>query len=368
MTGRTDNAEYVKSDPVWVRPDVLPGLAQVDTLILDIDGVVMDVSNSIRTVGCDAVRAYLTLIRGWPDGGAFVEPEEIEFYKLADGFNDDWEIAGVNVLMYLVKSELTGVRDAAALRAVPPSISDLAAAARQSREGVPYVRRRLLDMLDAAQRERVLAQWDYQKIVRIFQELYAGEDHCFAFYGYHPEYVHVPGRIALDRPLIRRESIPPCISKFGVYSGRTWEETQAALEMAGIADLFTRERVIVVDDRLLKPDPRGLKVLIERMGSRAAVFVGDMPDDRETARRYRAGRTERDPQVFDCLVLSGPLSGRDDAEIREAGADVIAPDVNAFMEWWARLATQVVVGEPGTGSPVCRAEEADRSATRRRPI
>ena len=354
MTGRTDNAEYVKSDPVWVRPEALPGLTQVDTLIFDIDGVIMDVSNSIRTVGCDAVRAYLTVLLGWPDSGAFVEPQEIELYKLADGFNDDWEIAGLNVLAYLVKSQLTGSRDVAELRAASPSIAELAAAARESRGGVPYVRRRLLEMLDETQRERVLAQWDYRKIVQVFQELYAGEDHCFAFYGYHPEFIHVPGRIALDRTLIRRESIPAGISKLGVYSGRTWEETKAALEMAGIADLFTRERVIVVDDHMLKPDPRGLITLIERMGSCAAVFIGDMPDDRETVRRYRAGRRDNDPQVIDCLVLSGPLGSREDDEIRAAGADVIAPDVNAFMEWWSRLARQVTASAPGRAEPAGR--------------
>jgi HAD superfamily phosphatase len=338
MINKTDNAQYVKSGAVWVRPDSLSGLKRADTLIFDIDGVVMDVSNSIRTVGCDAVRVYLTLLLRWPDTGTFVEPEEIEAYKLADGFNDDWEIAGINVLTYLVKSELTGSRDVTALRATHPSIADLAKAVREARGGVPYVRRRLLDMLDEAQRERVLARWDYRKIVQVFQELYAGEDHCFAFYGYNPEHVHVPGRIALDRKLIRRESIPPGISKLGVYSGRTWEETKAALEMAGIADLFTRERVIVVDDKMLKPDPAGLLTLIRRMESIAAVYVGDMPDDREAVRRYRSVKSDADVAVFDCLVLSGPLGSRHEGEIRAAGADVIAPDVNAFMEWWSEMA------------------------------
>ncbi|UCH34618.1 MAG: hypothetical protein JSV65_19200 [Armatimonadota bacterium] len=340
MTDREPDPQYASSGAVLVRPQVLPHLASIDTVIFDIDGVVMDVTQSIRTVGCDAVRVYLTQLAGWPDTGAFVEPEEIELYKLADGFNDDWEIAGINVLTYLVKSELTGSTDAAALRQTTPSIADLAANARRSRGGVPFVRQTLLGLLDGAARERALGLWDCRKIVQVFQELYAGEDHCFAFYGYHPQYVHVAGRIALDRPLIRRESIPPAIGKFGVYSGRTWEETRAALEMAGIADLFTRERVIVVDDKLLKPDPGGLAALVQRMESAAAIYIGDMPDDREAARRYRAAKSDTDAEVFDCLVLSGPLGRRDDDEIRAGCADVIAPDVNAFMEWWTEIAAE----------------------------
>ena len=337
MSGQ-DVQEYTTSGEVLVRPDALAGLARIDTLILDVDGVVMDVTNSIRIVGCDAVRVYLTRILSWPDDGPFVEPREIELYKLADGFNDDWEIAGINVLTYLVKAELTGSRDVARLRRTKPTIAELAGAVRESRGGVPFVRRTVLDLLDGEARERVLSQWDYNKIVQVFQEIYAGEDHCYAFYGYHPQHVHQPGRIALDRPLIRRQSIPKSLTKFGVYSGRTWEETKAALEMAGIADLFTRERVIVVDDGMLKPDPRGLATLVQRMDSAAAVFIGDMPDDREAVRRYRSGRTEAEPEIFDCLVLSGPLGGRCAGEIRAAGADVIASDVNVFMEWWAREA------------------------------
>jgi len=329
--------QYVSSasGAVLVCPDTLPRLTAVDTLIFDVDGVIMDVTRSIRMVGCDAVRVYLTRLVGWPEGDPFVEPGEIELYRLAQGFNDDWEIAGINVLTYLVKAELTGSIDLATLRRTPPSIGDLAQAARESRGGVPFVREKLLDALDPEARERVLSLWDYRKIVQVFQELYAGEDHCYQFYGYHPQYVHVPGRIALDRPLIRRESLPPGVTKFGVYSGRTWEETRAALEMAGIADLFTRERVIVVDDGMIKPDPRGLATLMRRMQSAAAVYVGDMPDDREAVRRYQSGRGRGEPEVFDCLVLSGPMRGRSDEEIRAAGADIIAPDVNAFMEWWA---------------------------------
>ena len=334
--------EYASSGPVLVRPELLPRLASIDTLIFDIDGVIMDVTRSIRAVGCDAVRVYLTQLLAWPDTGQFIEAGDIEAYKLADGFNDDWEIAGINVLTYLVKGELANTRDAAALRTLAPTIADLAEAARESRGGGEHVRSRLLAMLDGAARDRVLRAWDYKQIVQVFQELYAGEDHCHDFYGYHPQFVHAPGRIALDRPLMRRESLPPSIAKLGIYSGRTWEETRAALDMAGIADLVARERVIVVDDGMVKPDPRGLATLVERMDSTAAVFVGDMPDDREAVRRYRAQYAGR-PEVFDCLVLSGPLGGRPQDEICAAGADVIAPDVNVFMEWWARECRSPVI-------------------------
>ncbi len=329
--------EYASCGPVLVRPEALPRFAAVDTFIFDVDGVIMDVTRSMRTVGCDAVRLYLTQLVSWPDSGEFIKPQDIAAYKLADGFNDDWQIAGINVLTCLVKAELTGARDAAALRQAPPTIAELAAGARRSRAGPGYVRTMLLGLLDAAARERVLHAWDYPKIVQAFQELYAGEDHCYEFYGYHPELIHVPGRIARDRPLLQRASLPAHITKLGVYSGRTWQETRAALDMAGIADLFVRERVIVVDDGLVKPDPRGLAVLVERMGSAAAVFVGDMPDDREAVRRYRAEYSQGAP-VLDCLVLSGPLGGRPQAEARAEGADVIAPDVKVFLKWWAETA------------------------------
>jgi len=123
MKDSAPRPDYVSSGAVSVRPEALPRFAAVDTFIFDVDGVIMDVTRSMRTVGCDAVRLYLTQLLSWPDSGEFIRPDDIAAYKLADGFNDDWAIAGVNVLTCLAKAELTGTRDAAALRQAPPTIT-----------------------------------------------------------------------------------------------------------------------------------------------------------------------------------------------------------------------------------------------------
>jgi hypothetical protein len=57
-----------------------------------------------------------------------------------------------------------------------------------------------------------------------------------------------------------------------------------------------------------------------------------MPDDRRAVRRYRDEAGPEDATLLDCLVRTGPVGEQSEEVIRSAGADIVAPDVNALLD------------------------------------
>ncbi|MEE8209463.1 MAG: hypothetical protein V3R38_01795, partial [bacterium] len=64
----------------------------IDALIFDMDGVLMDVSGSYREVIRRVPQVFLEQVcRLAPMEGELVSPEEVDAFKRAGGFNNDWE-------------------------------------------------------------------------------------------------------------------------------------------------------------------------------------------------------------------------------------------------------------------------------------
>ncbi len=78
--------------------------SSLDVLIFDMDGVLIDVSNSYRKTIQETVHLYLTTILGLK-----MEPEKlsldqaISLFKSAGGFNNDWDLTS-GLLLYLLSA------------------------------------------------------------------------------------------------------------------------------------------------------------------------------------------------------------------------------------------------------------------------
>jgi HAD superfamily hydrolase (TIGR01548 family) len=261
--------------------------ASADALIFDVDGVLVDVNDSLRMVTCNAVQFYLTSILSWKTDTFYVVPHDIAFFKSAGGFNDDWDLTRAFVLLYLVKANRLAATHATRLRRAAPTIGQVTRALRQSAAGYAGLQRLLLDPLDQAARSWVLGRWDAELIARVFKEHFAGKKFCREFYGFDPQYYFGPAYIDRDRPLVDPRLLAAGNWKLGLYTGRTLAESKHAISLIGAEKLFQWEHVVTADDSIYKPNPRGLELLAQRMGFKRAVFFGDMPDDAEAALRYR---------------------------------------------------------------------------------
>ena len=58
--------DYLRlSKDIELRRERLKEIGSIDTIIFDIDGVLIDVKSSFRKVSCLTVKAYLSLVLGW---------------------------------------------------------------------------------------------------------------------------------------------------------------------------------------------------------------------------------------------------------------------------------------------------------------
>jgi len=69
---------------------------QVDTVVLDVDGVLVDVSDSYRRAIVDAVEHVY---------GETIDRADVQAFKDAEGFNNDWELTYAAALFVLAKRE-----------------------------------------------------------------------------------------------------------------------------------------------------------------------------------------------------------------------------------------------------------------------
>ncbi|HEY5609998.1 MAG TPA: hypothetical protein VIL97_02225, partial [Thermoanaerobaculia bacterium] len=115
------------SSEIFVSHAARPLLARVDTVVFDIDGVLVDVSASYPSVIAEATRFYLVEIAGLT-GSDPITPDETKLFKRAGGFNDDWSIAKAAVRLCLMKSARSGQRDVAVLRSESPTLEELTSA------------------------------------------------------------------------------------------------------------------------------------------------------------------------------------------------------------------------------------------------
>ncbi len=322
------------------RTDIsLPALESLDAVLFDIDGVLVEVSDSFRSVISLAVQHYFNKILGIPGESVLVSPDETALFKLAGRYNNDWDLAAGASAWGLLKLIFRPAppRDIAGLREGAPTLEEFTGRIKAEGGGLEVTLRLVREALDPARREEFDRLYRPDMVRRIFQEYYAGPRLCRFFYGFDPEYFEGPGLVERERPIIDIalvEALNASGVQFGVLSGRTPEEADYVLESLGLARLLHPRGQVVDDGHLTpKPDPDGLLHLAREMGFDSAVYVGDVPDDWSTVLAY--GRTAEAVlgKVSGCMVATGANpGGRISAHFERAGAHWLSTDVNALLQ------------------------------------
>jgi histidinol-phosphate aminotransferase len=146
-----------------------------------------------------------------------------------------------------------------------------------------------------------------------FQTLYLGEDGA-------------DGLRAREEPLISLDVLRSWASRLplGVVTGRPRAEAEWFLDRSGMRDLM---RVVVcLEDAPAKPDPKPVRLALERLGVERAWLVGDTPDDMRAA--ARAGALP--------IGIPAPGSDRETTEqaLSEAGGAAILERLEDLKEFW----------------------------------
>lgn len=317
------------SEPIFTaRPGTRDLLSRVDTVIFDMDGVLIDFTESIRPVNLLSIPTYLRTLPGWTAPDDLVTSEDIEQFKRAGGFNDDWDLTYAAVLLFLARSVLWDSRDASLLAHRAPTIAEFTSAIAARGGWLSAAEAIIFESLDAGQAGIVRSLWKQEEIRRIFQELYAG-DLAPRLYGFTPTINKGRGYVRNDRSLVD-PSLLPADRTLAALTGRTWEEAELGLELTGLRERIPLEtHAVTKRDELYKPEPEGMRRLLRRLNSRVAVYVGDSPDDLRTVLNFRRLPEAREITLLSVQVLTGPAGAASAPLFSEA--DLIAPDVNAFL-------------------------------------
>jgi phosphoglycolate phosphatase-like HAD superfamily hydrolase len=162
--------------------------------------------------------------------------------------------------------------------------------------------------------------------------MYAGDEACRQLYGFAPEYLHGEGCYRRETVLLDAALLPRRLP-VGILTGRTRNEAALAMQQAGLRERIPENSRVTEDDGVRKPDPATLALLRERMDFHYAVYVGDTMDDLRTVQQYRELRGGGKGKVLSCIVLSGPSGAAHRRLFLEAGAEIVAPDVNSLLQY-----------------------------------
>ena len=163
---------------LYIRQEVLPNLAKIDAILFDIDGVLLDVSASFRAATIETIQYFAVHTLGVEDTGKLLEIEDIEAFKFAGGFNDDWDLTCAAAALVVGKWTQTEAKDTATLRAAGPSWAEFTDALKRKGGGIVEAESFVLEMLNPTQRREFARSWNTRLVTRLFQEFYAGDDAC----------------------------------------------------------------------------------------------------------------------------------------------------------------------------------------------
>ncbi len=319
------------ADGVYATSRVAMQVEVADVIVFDMDGVLIDVHQSYPVVISKAVDHFLHE-RGFSGEDVAVTPEETQYFKAAGGFNSDWTLAQGVALIYLVKAYLAETRSIGTLRQFAPDLATVARAVGQYGGGMEGLRAALVHLVDEGALTTIEAEWDRERITRLAQEFYAG-DQAPVVFGVSNDTIRGAGLMLTETPLIDRDTLLNAPFRYGLYTGRNRGEVETAFQLAGLGGVFQEEALVTENAGVRKPDPAGLFHIQRVLKPRLMIYAGDNLDDWQTAARYEAERQLDDPPCLFCGVLGGSPGPLSFGLFQERGVDLMTKSVRALLAW-----------------------------------
>jgi HAD superfamily hydrolase (TIGR01548 family) len=328
----------------------------MDLLIFDMDGVLIDVSQSYRKTIQQTIHLYLEHCLGLK--ADLVSNEDISLFKSAGGFNNDWELTSGFLLYLLSISKVPPLPKKKRLLDLDTTVLYLRQQLSHFRQTRPltYKRKTLISFLDQVKvsggglkgiRSVLGKKWDgwvYHSgdlaqenlVKRIFQEIYLGEKFA-SHYRLQPLVYRDKGLYRREKPLIGKEILSSLRRrmKLGIASGRPKFEAELALNQFRLAPFFNS--IITLDEcekeevrllkatgkkvKLTKPHPYSILRVIKEIGisNPQCGYVGDVVDDMMAAKAAR-----KESNMLAIGFLGNPPHQKERKKsLLQAGADLL---------------------------------------------
>lgn len=297
-----------------VQPGSRKLLGQVDAVVFDCDGVLIDVRRSYDSA---ILRTAATMVEGFTGVRLPLDSagqELIVRIRRTGGFNDDWDTTyAITLFSFLSLEETPGREKLSArqlsdtLRRLSERVADFASRNRlEGRASVDaYLRRRRLESDRVQELRRYL---DYptddahNRMTRVFDEMYYGGKLFQKVYGVEPAHWIGEGLIEQERVMITRSQMDRLQRRLGgnrvaMSTGRPFVAVQYTL--GGLLKYFDREASVYIGDgevnpklakrlrKFRKPSGASLVRAYEKLPSKMLLYVGDSAEDLLMVRNAR---------------------------------------------------------------------------------
>ncbi|MDO8886634.1 HAD-IA family hydrolase [Candidatus Oleimmundimicrobium sp.] len=317
-----DYVEVVSN--LLVKKSALRWFKNIDSLVLDIDGVILDVTSSFRLAISKTTQFYFEKILKWPGKALLITPEETQLFKLVGGFNNDWELTYAVVIFYLSKSDFLSSYNLNVLRKKGRSLQEFTDEIKRCGGGLKSAEKIALSGLK--DKERIKSLWNRNLIKQIFQEFYAGVDWCKKLYGFEPVYIKKKGLLNKEEVIIDKKLVKQFYPKVSIITGRTKKEAEIALERAGFLDIVSFDKILSDDGGIRKPNPKLLQELSNKMKTKVGIYIGDTPDDLEIVNNFK--KLNQKEMFLSCIILQNIEEAK---RFIKEGVDILARKGNDVL-------------------------------------
>ena len=315
----------MQTSVTWRRSDLqYPPI--FDSIFFDVDGVLIRTTNSFRATDI-AVAEYVAgtlhgLDWGQHEGRPLVTIEDVNAFKQAGGYNNDWDMC------YLLASLCTArLREWQGTPLATRSSTEWASLSRaanlQGHGGVEWVN----TVIPAS------ARLDYGMIGDLYHEYYWGAVEMQKRFGHPPRYLPNASGFVHREEMLYSPDFPARLRRAGIQhlgliTGRVGPEVDSALERMEAYSGEPWWDVVISADTCPKPDPRALQMAIAAVGSKGGLYIGDTADDHDLVINYQTGK-----QTAEAAILVAMLVHDDEIQVyQERGTDFIVPTVEDLLQ------------------------------------
>ena len=341
----------------------------LDILIFDMDGVLIDVSKSYRKTIQRTIQIYLETCLGFERGRrGWITDKEISLFKSVGSFNNDWDLTSGLLLYLLSTSGIPSLPKRKRFSSIQEVVSYLKTKSSTFRRKttIRLKRKHLLSFLEKVKSKggglkgvrRILGTswegWVYRLgdidqenlIKRIFQEIYLGQK--FADRYHLPPLFYKGKGFHLQEKLLISKKILATLRKkvrMGIASGRPRFEAELALERFRLHPYFdsvvTLNECEAEENRIFrstgkkiecsKPHPYSILRVVQEIGipNPYCVYVGDVVDDMLAVQAAKKNLS---------ILAVGFLAGHRDKRagkisLIKSGADLVIDDPRQLLRF-----------------------------------
>ena len=318
---------------ILILEDALEKLKDIDAIIFDCDGTLLDVASSFQLIGKIITTIYLEQFYDVECRIGDDYDEAFQLLKMLGGFNNVRRVISILLQAIFIHLENTRPRKTSIqqinLKHYLGEIGGGASRPASIEEALKWIISELEDLLGSyltmrdvelmieskakkmnklddllALRNLIGPLFPYGSgiLTTLFSEIWLGAEGVKAKYGVKPRFYDGSGLIEYERLLVResvlRELKTIAPKGLAILSGRGMWETSKLL--GDLLHYFDTDASVFVGDRSIsieKPNPEGLIACCRKLGARRIVYVGDGGEDffltREASKRglqaYLAG-------------------------------------------------------------------------------